>query len=127
MPSRNSVHTPTSPTRTAPKPSYSQTAIRHPPEPTTKLGQQPAIKENLQAHDPGKDLPCDLPRDLTHDSSRDLQALKQSHDLIAHDHGNLTHNLPRDWSSTQSPDCVCFLCASCLLINTWKTMGMINS
>ena len=46
-PSRNPIQTPTSPMRTAPKSSYSQAAIRRPPEPTTKPGQQPAIKENL--------------------------------------------------------------------------------
>ena len=39
MPSRNPVQTPTSPMRTTPKPSYSQMAIRRPPEPTTKAGQ----------------------------------------------------------------------------------------
>jgi len=38
-PSRNPVQTPTSPTRTAPKPSYSQVAICHPPEPALKPGQ----------------------------------------------------------------------------------------
>jgi len=46
-PSKNPVQTPTSPTRTAPKPSYSQVAIQRPPEPTTKSGQQPATKEKL--------------------------------------------------------------------------------
>jgi len=46
-PSRNPVQTPTSPTRTAPKPSYSQVAIQRPPEPATKPGQRPATKENL--------------------------------------------------------------------------------
>jgi len=38
-PSRNQVQTPTSPTRTTPKPSYSQVAIQCPPEPTLKPGQ----------------------------------------------------------------------------------------
>jgi len=54
MPSRNPVQTPTSPTITAPKPSYSQVAIQHPPEPATKPGQRPATKENLRPCDPGK-------------------------------------------------------------------------
>jgi len=125
-PSRNPVQTPTSPIRTAPKPSYSQMATRRPPEPTTKAGQWPVTKENLQPCDPGKSPPCDQ----SHDSSCDLQALKQAydqtHDLPAHDRGNLTHDLPRDWLSTWSPDCVHFLCMSCPLINTWKTMGTIN-
>src|SRR3979490_1647294 len=80
-PSRNPVQTPTSPTRTAPKPSYSQVAIRRPPEPATKSGQRPATKENLRPCDPGKSPP----RDLARDSSRDPQALKQTRDLIARD------------------------------------------
>ena len=121
-PSRNPVQTPTSPMRTAPKPSYSQVAIWCPPEPTIKPGQRPATKENLQPCDPGKSPPCDL----ACDSSHDLQALKQAHDLTAHDCGNLTHDLPRDWSSTQSPDCVHFLHTSHPLIHMWKTMGTIN-
>jgi len=95
-PSRNPVQTSTSPTRTPPKPSYSQVAIQRPPEPTTKPGQRPATKENLRPRDPGKSPP----RDLTRDSSRDLQAFKQARDLTARDRGNLTHDLPRDWSST---------------------------
>jgi len=122
-PSRKPVQTPTSPTRTAPKPSYSQVAIRRPPEPAIKPGQRPATKENLWPHDPVKSPPCDL----AHDSSRDLRALKQACDLIARDRGNLTHDLPRDWSSTRSPDHARFLHASRPLINTWKTVGTINS
>jgi len=94
--SRNPVQTPMSPTRTAPKPSYSQVAIQRPPESTIKPGQQPATKENLQPRDPGKSPP----HDLAHDSSHDLRALEQARDLTARDRGNLTHDLPRDWSST---------------------------
>jgi len=71
-------------------------AIRRPPEPATKPGQRPTTNANLRPRDPGKSPPCDLARD----SSRDLQALKQPHDLTARDRGNLTHDLPRDWSST---------------------------
>jgi len=121
-PSRNPVQTPTSPTRTSPKPSYSQVAIRRPPEPATKPGQRPATKENLRPRDPGKSPSCDL----AHDSSCDIQALKQPHDLTAHDCGNLTHDLPRDWSSTRSPDRTRFQRAPCPLISTWKTVGTIN-
>jgi len=123
MPSRNPVQTPMSPTRTAPKPSYSQVAIRRSPEPTIKPGQQPATKENLQPRDPGKSPP----RDLARDSSRDLQTLKQARDLTTYDHGNLTNDLPRDWSSTRSPDRACFLHTSRPLTHIWKTMGTINS
>jgi len=61
----------------------------------TKPGQRPATKENLRPCDPGKSPP----HDLAHDLSRDLQALKQACDLTACDCGNLTHDLPRDWSS----------------------------
>jgi len=87
-------------------------------------------KENLQPRDPGKSPPRDQahdpPHDQARDSSRDLQALKQAHDLPAHDRGNLTYDLPRDWSSTRSPDHAHFLHASRPLINMWKTMGTIN-
>jgi len=121
-PSRNSIQAPTSPPRTAPKPSYSQVAIRHPPEPAIKPGQRPATKENLRPRDPGKSPP----RDLTRDSSRDIRTVKQAHDLTARDRGNLTHDLPRDWSSTRSPDRMHFLRASRPLIHTWKNMGTIN-
>ena len=122
-PSRNPVQTPMSPTRTAPKPSYSQVAIRHPPEPVINPSQKLATNKKLRPHDPGKSPPCDL----AHDSLCDLQALKQAHDLTAHNCGNLTHDLPRNWSSTWSPDCMCFLRTSCLLIHMWKTVGTINS
>jgi len=74
--------------------------ICHLSEPAIKPGQRPVIKENLRPHDPGKSPP----RDLTHDSSHDLQALDQARDqtcdLPARDRENLTHDLPRDWSST---------------------------
>ena len=104
--------------------------IRRLSEPTTKPGQQPAIKENLRPRDPGKLRPRDPgkspPRDLPRDSSRDLQALDQPRDLTARDRGNLTHDLPRNWSSTRSPDRARFRRASRPLIGTWKTMGTIN-
>jgi len=108
--------------------------IRRLSKPTTKPGQRPAIEENLQTRDPGKLRPRDPgkspPRDLTRDLSRDLQALDQArdqtHDLPARDRENLTHDLPRDWSSTRSPDCAHFLRASRPLTHMWKTMGTIN-
>jgi len=109
--------------------------IRRLSEPATKPGQRPAIKENPRARDPGKLRPRDPgkspPRDPARDSSRDLQALKQAHDqtrdLPARDRENLTHDLPRDWSSTRSPDRARFLRASRPLTHTWKTVGTINS
>jgi len=122
-PSRNQVQTPMSPTRTTPKPSYSQVTIQRPPEPAIKPGQRLAAKVNLRPRDPGKSPPHDLARD----SSHDIQTLEQARDLTARDCGNLTHDLPRDWSSTRSPDRARFLHASCPLIHTWKTVGMINS
>jgi len=120
--------------RTSPKLSYSQMTIRRLSEPATKPGQRPAIKENLRPRDPGKLQPRDPgkspPCDLTRDSSRDLQALDQARDqtrdLPARDCENLTHDLPRDWSSTRSPDCARFLRASRPLIHMWKTVGTIN-
>jgi len=128
-PSRNPIQPPTSPMKTAPKPSYSQMTIQRPPEPTIKPGQQPTTKENLRACDPGKhpscdlacDLSCDPAQDLSRDLTRDIPC-----DLTACDHRNLTHDLPRDWSSTRSPDRVRFRRAPHPLIHTWKTMGMIN-
>jgi len=108
--------------RTAPKPSYSQVAIQRPLESAIKPGQRPATKENLRPRDPGKSPS----RNLARDPSCDIQALKQARDLIACDHGHLTHDLPRNWSSTRSPDRARFLRASRLLINTWKTVGTIN-
>jgi len=121
-PSRNPIQAPTSSPRTTPKPSYSQMAIRRPPESVIKLGQRPSTKENLRPRDPGKSPP----RDLARDSSRDLQTLNQAHDQ-ARDRENLTYDLPRDWSSTRSPDHARFLRASRPLTHTWKTVGTTNS
>jgi hypothetical protein len=61
----------------------------------------------------------------SHDPSHDLQASKVSRDTT-HDPGKKTGDLPRDWSSTQSLGRVNFKHATHLLINMWKTMGMIN-
>jgi len=100
-------------------------AIRRPPEPVIKPGQQPTTNTNLRTCDPGKSPPHDLARD----SSRDLQALNQARDQACdqtRDRENLMHDLPRDWSSIRLPDRVCFLRASRPLIHTWKTVGTIN-
>jgi len=114
-----------SPMRTPPKPSYSQMTIRRLSEPATKPGQRPAIQVNSRPRDPGKSPP----RDLACDLSRDLQALDQARDQTrdhTRDRENLTHDLPRDWSSTRSPDRARFLRASRPLTHTWKTVGTIN-
>jgi len=66
-----------------------------------------------QAHDPGKvsadlsrvqarDQARDPARDQTRDTSRDKSTLSGSRDLGTHGRGNQSHDLPRDWSSTQS-------------------------
>ena len=89
-------------------------AIQRPPEPATKLGQRPATKENLRPRDPGKS------------PTRDIRAVEQARDLTARDRENLTHDLPRDWSSTRSPDRARFLRASRPLTHTWKTVGTVN-
>ena len=72
---------------------------------------------------------CDhgnLSHDLSCDSSRDPSFPTTSHDLTAHDPGNITHDLPRAWSSNMSQDHTWFGHMMHLLINTWKTMGRIN-
>ena len=58
--------------------------------------------------------------------SHDPSVTNTSHDLIAHDPGNITHDLPRNWLSTTSQDQTWFGYATHLLINTWKTVGRIN-
>jgi len=88
-----------------------------------------------QARDPGK-VSADLSRVQAHDQAHDISCDKSiplgSRDLGAHDRGNQSHDLPRDWSSTQSRDHTrsCgqthFCHTPSLLIGTWKTMGTIN-
>jgi len=75
-----------------------------------------------------------ISHDPTRDSSRDPFATHTSHDLSAHDPGNLQprdpgkipHDLSRNWSSTTSPDKTRFGRASNPLINTWQIVGTIN-
>jgi len=75
-----------------------------------------------------------LSHDPTHDSSRDPSVTCTSHDLSAHDPGNIRpcdpgkipHDLSRNWSSTMSPDQTRFGCVSNPLINTWQIVGTIN-
>jgi len=75
-----------------------------------------------------------ISHDPTCDSSRDPSAIRTSHDLSAHDPGNLqprdpgkiTHDLSRNWSSTLSYDKTRFGRASNPLINTWQIVGTIN-
>ena len=72
---------------------------------------------------------CDrgnLSHDPSRDSSHDLQVPNMSCDLIAHDPGNITHDQPRNWSSSTSQDHTRFGHATRPLINTWKTVGRIH-
>jgi len=104
--------------KAAPKPSYSHVVWVTP-----------------QACDPGKvspDLSCIHAHDQPHAISRDKPVPLESHDLGARDPGNLSHDLPRDWSSKRSHAAICpcdgthFYHMSSLLIGTWKTVGTIN-
>ena len=85
------------------------------------------VESTLQPHDPGKPSP-----DLSHVRSHDTLTTLRSHDIQARDPGKVSHDLPRDWSSTrlqvatQSPDRVHFRHVPSPLISIWKTMGMIN-
>ena len=67
-----------------------------------------------------------LSHDWSCDSSRDLSIPNMSCDLTTHDPGNITHDLPKSWPSNMSQDHTWFGHATCLLINTWKTVGRIN-
>jgi hypothetical protein len=60
------------------------------------------------------------------DPSRDLSVFQVSHDQSAHDCGKPLDDLPRDWSPTWSSGHVNFGSTTRLLINTWKTVGIIN-
>jgi hypothetical protein len=105
-PSRTQTNSPTSPKKPPLNLSYSQIVKMNP---------------NLQACDPGKYQVIKSP-----DLSRDLSTSQVSRDQLAHDHGKPLGDLPRDWSPTWSQDCVNCRNVMCLLINTWKTVGMIN-
>jgi len=112
-----------SPPKAAPKPSYSQVTRATP-----------------RARDPGKISPdlscvqaCDHTYDPACDTSRDELVPSGSCDIRTRDPGNLSHDLPRDWSSIQTRDYTWlqgqmrFCHASSPLIGTWKTVGTINS
>jgi len=92
-----------------------------------KLKYSHVVESTLRPRDPGK-----LSPDLSHARSRDMLTTLGSRDIQACDPGKVSHDLPRDWSSTQSqvttrsPDRARFRRAPSLLIGTWKTMGTIN-
>jgi len=67
-----------SPSKAAPKPSYSH-----------------VVRTTLRPRDPGKVSP-----DVSHVTSRDTSTLGVSCDPRTRDPGNKPHDLPRDWSST---------------------------
>jgi len=98
-----------------------------PPKAAPKLKYSHMVKSTLQPRDPGK-----LSPDLSCVQSHDISTTLGSHDILARDPGKVSHDLPRDWSSTrlqvtiQSPDRACFKCVSSPLIGTWKTVGAIN-
>jgi len=102
-----------------PSPSSSKTA--------PKLKYSHVVESTLQPCDPGK-----LSPDQSRVRSRDISTTLGSHDIQAHDPGKVSHDLPRDWSSTRSqvttrsPDHARFRRAPSLLIGTWKTVGTIN-
>jgi len=98
-----------------------------PPKTTPKLKYSYVVESTLWLCDPGK-----LSPDQSCVQSRDILTTLGSRDIQAHDPGKVSDDLPRDWSSiqsqvtSQSSDRTCFRCASSLLINMWKTVGMIN-
>ena len=99
-----------SPSKAAPKPSYSH-----------------VVRTTLRPHDPGKVSP-----DISHVTSHDTSTLGVSHDPRTCDPGNKPYDLPRDWSSTRShvatwsPNQTHFKHAPSPLIGMWKTVGTIN-
>jgi len=116
-----------SPPKAAPKPTYSHvvwvTSQTHNP------GKVSADLSHVQTCNQARDPTCDQICDTSHDKSVPLG----SRDLRACDHGKQSHDLPRDWSSTQSRDQAqsrgqtCFCRAPSPLIGMWKTVGTINS
>ena len=95
-----SVKPRTSPNKPALNPSYSQ---------IVKTSFTP------RAHDPGK----------PHVTTRDHQSPSISR-VITCDPGNVSGDLPRDWSPTQSLGHVNFKRTMHLLIHTWQMVGTIN-
>jgi len=98
-----------------------------PPKATPKLKYSHVVGSTLRPHDPGK-----LSPDLSHVRSHDILTTLGSRDIQARDPGKVSHDLPRDWSSTRSqvatrsPDQARFRHAPSPLISTWKTVGTIN-
>jgi len=103
------IPNPSSP-KTAPKPKYSH-----------------VVESTLRPRDPGK-----LSPDLSRVRSHDILTTLGSRDIQARDPEKVSHDLPRDWSSTRSqvttrsPDRARFRRAPSPLISTWKTVGTIN-
>jgi len=54
------------------------------------------VESTLRPRDPGKPSP-----DLSCVRSHDISTTLGSHDIQTHDPGKASHDLPRDWSSTQ--------------------------
>ena len=100
VPPRIPVKPRTSPNKPALNPSYSQ---------IVKTSFTP------RAHDPGK----------PHVTTCDHQSPSISR-ITTRDPGNVSGDLPRDWSPTRSLGCVNFKCAMHLLIHTWQMVGTIN-
>ena len=115
-----------SPSNAAPKPMYSH-VVRVTPQ-ARDPGKVSADLSHIQACDQACDPACDQTRDILRDKSTPLG----SRDLGTRGCRNQSHDLPRDWSSTQSRDRTRshgqtrFCHAPSPLIGTWKTVGMIN-
>jgi hypothetical protein len=94
-----------------------------PKEPPLNLSYSQVIKinPNLQTRDPGKHQVIKSP-----DQSCDPFVPQVLCDQLTHDPRKPLGDLPRDWSPTQSPGRVNFRSVTCLLINMWKTVGIIN-
>jgi len=103
------IPSPSSP-KAAPKPKYSH-----------------VVESTLRPRDPGK-----LSPDLSRVRSHDILTTLGSCDIQACDPGKVSHDLPRDWSSTRSqvttrpPDRARFRRTPSPLIGMWKTVGTIN-
>jgi len=98
-----------------------------PPKAAPKLKYSDMVESTLRPRDPGKPSP-----DLSCVQSRDILPTLGSRDIQARDPGKVSHDQPREWSSTQSqvttrsPDQMHFRHAPSPLISMWKTVGMIN-
>jgi len=67
------------------------------PKAAPKLKYSHVVGSTPRPHDPGKLAP-----DLSCVRSRDISTTLGSHDIQACDPGKVSHDLPRDWSSTRS-------------------------